>query len=52
MMVGKPEKKGALQTTFFYNLYTVFDHSREDIIDQVEYGVHDRLHIYPLCGIF
>ena len=22
------------------------------IIDQVEYGVHDRLHIYPLCVIF
>ena len=21
------------------------------IIDQVEYGVHGRLHIYPLCGI-
>ena len=33
-------------------LYFMFDQRRLDIIDQVEYGVHDRLHIYPLCGIF
>ena len=33
-------------------LYIIFDQRRVDIIDQVEYGVHDRLHIYPLCGIF
>ena len=30
--------------TIFYH------HHRLDIIDQVEYGVHDRLHICPLCG--
>ncbi len=29
-----------------------FDQHRVYIIDQVEYGVHDRLHVYPLCGIF
>ena len=22
-----------------------------DIFDKVEYGIHDKLHIYPLCGI-
>ena len=29
--------------------YTLFDQFRIDIIDQAEYGVHDRLHIYPTC---
>ena len=29
-------------------LHTIFDQRRVDIIDKVEYGVHDRLHIYPL----
>ena len=33
-------------------LYTIFDQRRVEIIDEVEYGVHDRLYIYPLCGIF
>ena len=33
-------------------LYIIVDQRRVDIIDQVEYGVHDRLHIHPLCGIF
>ena len=33
-------------------LYTIFDHRRLEIIDQVENGVHDRLHNYPLCGLF
>ena len=32
--------------------YILFDQRRVDIIDQVEHGVHDRLHIYPRCGIF
>ena len=32
--------------------YIIFDQRRVDIIDQVEYGVHGRLHIYPLCDIF
>ena len=36
----------------FIYIYTIFDQCRVDIIDQVEYGVHDWLHIYPLCGIF
>ena len=32
-----------------YILYTMFDQNREDIIDcQVEYGVHNRLRIYPV----
>ena len=30
----------------------MFDQHRADIIDQVEDGVHDRLRIYTLCGIF
>ena len=33
-------------------VYTTFDHRRVDIINQVEYGVHDRLHIYPMVGYF
>ena len=33
-------------------LYTIIDQHHLDIIDQVEHGVHNRLHIYPLCGIF
>ncbi len=35
-------------------LYTIFNQRRLDIIDQIKlkYGVHNRLHIYPLCGIF
>ena len=37
---------------FFTLYYNILDQRRVDIIDQVEYGVHDRLHIYPLCGIF
>ena len=28
-----------------------YDQRRLNIID-LEYGVHDRLHIYPLCGTF
>ena len=40
------------ETKSYLYLYTLFDQCRVDIIDQVEYGVHDRLHIYPLCGIF
>ena len=31
---------------------TLFDQCRVNIFDQVECGVHDRQHIYPLCGIF
>ena len=38
--------------SLFLYLYTIFDQRSVDIIDQVEYGVHDRLPIYPLCGIF
>ena len=34
----------------FY-LYILFDQRRVDVIDQVEYGVHGRSHIYPMCGI-
>ena len=30
----------------------MFDQRRVDVIDEVEYEVHDRLHIYPLRGIF
>ena len=30
-------------------LYTICYHRR---FDQVENGVHDRLHNYPMCGIF
>ena len=41
----------ALDQDYLY-LYALFDQRRVDIIDQVEYGVHNRLHIYPLCGIF
>ena len=34
------------------HLYTIFDQRRVDIIDQVEYGVHDRLDIYPpVCDL-
>ena len=33
-------------------LYSIFYQRRVDIIDQKEYRVHDRLQIYPLCGIF
>ena len=33
-------------------LYTIFDQRRVDIVDHVECGVHNRLHICPLCGIF
>ena len=29
-----------------------FDQRRVDITDQIKYGVHDRLHIYPLRGVF
>ena len=44
--------------TYHYNsfhwlyLYTIFDQYRIDIIDQVENGVNDRLHIYHMYGIF
>ncbi len=41
-----------LQSFYYLYFYTICDQHRLDIIDQVEYGVHDRLHIYPLCGIF
>ena len=33
-------------------LYTIFYQCHVDIIDQAEYGVHDRLHIYPCVGYF
>ena len=33
-------------------LYTFFDQRRLDIIDKVEYGVHNRLHIYSCVGYF
>ena len=37
-------------------LYTILDQHRLDIIYEVEFIrsllLHDRLHIYPLCGIF
>ena len=33
-------------------IFFLFDQCRAYIIDQVEHGVHDRLHIYTLCGIF
>ena len=42
----------AQDITSLHHLYTLFDQRRVDVIDQVEYGVHDRSHIYPLCGIF
>ena len=29
-------------------LYIILDQRRLDIIDQVECGLHNRLHIYPL----
>ena len=32
--------------TLYLYLHTIFDQRRLDIIDQVEYGVHDILHIY------
>ena len=32
--------------------YTIFDRRRADIIDLVEGGVHDRLHVYPCAGSF
>ena len=32
--------------------YNLFDQCRVDISDHVECGVHSRLRIYPLCGIF
>ena len=32
--------------------YALFDQRCVDIFDQVDYGVHDRSHIYPPCGIF
>ena len=36
---------------FTFTLF--FDQCRVDIIDHIECGVHDRLHIFtPLCGIF
>ena len=40
-----------LAFSFLY-LYTIFDQRHVNISDQVEYGVHDRLNIYPLCRIF
>ena len=33
-------------------LYTIFDQRRVDSIDQVEYGVQDRLQITPCVGSF
>ena len=37
---------------YLYNYhYTIFDQRRVDIIEQVEYGVHDRLHIYPVWNL-
>ena len=30
-------------------LHLFFDQCRVNIFDQVEYGVPNRLHIYPLC---
>ena len=39
-----------LQTAHLWaNTGVVF---RELTFSRLEYGVHDRLHIYPLCGIF
>ena len=32
--------------------YPILDQSCVYIIDQVEHEVHNRLYIYPLCGIF
>ena len=45
------------QTNQLYGLFHslplhYFDQHCVDIIDQVEYEVHNRLLIYPLCGIF
>ena len=37
---------------YVLHIYNIFDQRRLDIIDQVDYRVHDRLHIYPLCWIF
>ena len=53
-------KFGRLLTNYYHACRNVglpvplhsFDQRRVDIFDQVECGVHDRLHIYPLCGIF
>ena len=39
-----------INMTFTRN--TIFDQGRVNIIDQVVYGLYDRLDIYPLCGIF
>ena len=40
------------ESLVYFYLYTIFDQRRVDIIDPVEFGVHDRLHIYQLCVIF
>ena len=41
-----------LATALHHHRHTIFDQRRVDIIDQVEHGVHDRLHIYALVGYF
>ena len=46
------ESSSGFDMSGYLYLYTIFDQRRVDIIDKVEYGVHDRLHIYPLCEIF
>ena len=43
------ESSSGFDMSGYLYLYTIFDQRRVDIIDKVEYGVHDRLHIYPLC---
>ena len=37
---------------FIIYLYTILDQRCLYSIDQVEYGSHDQLHIYPLCEMF
>ena len=32
-------------------IFSIFDQLRVDIFDQEEYGVHDRLHIYPVWDL-
>ena len=41
---------GALVFEGVFYLYTIFDQRPVDIIDQVECGVHESLHIYPCMG--
>ena len=62
-LVIKDKKISKYMQTYFFNVLS-YVYSKEPILgltqewfrefsfSRLECGVHDRLHIYPLCGIF